>query len=75
LLQQSGSGPNAGALSNLGNLGLGIFVKLLHLLCKIVVSDIFNETQQNRPTLLTVCCHNDKACVKSNFFRHALYML
>jgi len=23
LLQQSGSGPNAGALSNLGNLGLG----------------------------------------------------
>jgi len=33
LLQQSGSGPNAGALSNLGNLGLG----------ESVVSDIFDR--------------------------------
>jgi len=30
LLQQSGSGPNAGAL---GNLGLGEFIKLLQLCC------------------------------------------
>jgi len=38
LLQQSGSGPNAGALSNLGNLGLGESVVSLTFL-------IENESQ------------------------------
>jgi len=44
LLQQSGSGPNAGALSNLGNLGLGEYA-----------SDIFNRSAFYMALMFETC--------------------